>query len=293
MAPRVLMKLGYNTNGFAHHRLEDTLEILAELGYESVALTLDWHTLYPGMPGFDDRTAWLRQQFERLRLDVVIETGGRFLLDPRRKHQPTLLDPEASAREQRWRFLAEAIALAPRLGARIVSLWSGAPVRSEAVEVLWRRLAEGCAALCAVAEEHDIDLAFEPEPGMLVATLADFARLRDAVPHRRLGLTLDVGHVHCQEEGSLPELIHRWRPWLRNVHLEDMRRGIHDHLPFGTGTVPVAEVVSALAASGYTGGVHVELSRHSHDAVVTARTSRDFLLAAGWPRPPGKRGDPA
>jgi hypothetical protein len=44
------MRLGYNTNGFAHHRLEDAIEILATLGYRSVALTLDFHALNPYDP---------------------------------------------------------------------------------------------------------------------------------------------------------------------------------------------------------------------------------------------------
>ena len=35
------MKLGYNTNGLAHHRLVDAIELLADLGYQSVAITLD------------------------------------------------------------------------------------------------------------------------------------------------------------------------------------------------------------------------------------------------------------
>ena len=44
------MFLGYNTNGFAHHRLEDAIAILAELGYRSIALTLDYHALNPFDP---------------------------------------------------------------------------------------------------------------------------------------------------------------------------------------------------------------------------------------------------
>ena len=35
------LRFGYGTNGFSNHRLDDCLVILADLGYQGVALTLD------------------------------------------------------------------------------------------------------------------------------------------------------------------------------------------------------------------------------------------------------------
>ena len=35
--------LGYNTNGFAHHRLPDAIGILSSQGYRAVGLTIDVH----------------------------------------------------------------------------------------------------------------------------------------------------------------------------------------------------------------------------------------------------------
>ena len=91
------MFLGYNTNGFAHHRLEDAVEIVAELGYRGVALTVDVHHLNPFDPDDDlpYRTNVVLDELVISRLRCVIETGARFLLDPRQKHQPTLLSPAA------------------------------------------------------------------------------------------------------------------------------------------------------------------------------------------------------
>ena len=51
------MKLGYNTNGLAHHRLVDAIELLADLGYQSVAITLDAGALDP----YDDPGALKRR----------------------------------------------------------------------------------------------------------------------------------------------------------------------------------------------------------------------------------------
>src|SRR5438105_224092 len=98
------MLFGYNTNGFAHHRLEDALTILAELGYRSVALTLDYCALNPFDSDLPRQLAAVRELLNRLGLRSVIETGARFLLDPRHKHQPTLLSPEPHGRERRLDF---------------------------------------------------------------------------------------------------------------------------------------------------------------------------------------------
>jgi L-ribulose-5-phosphate 3-epimerase len=271
------MLLGYNTNGFAHHRLEDALELLAELGYQSVALTLDVHHLDPLAAGLPARAAALRQLLDRLGLRCVVETGARFLLDPRRKHQPTLLSPTPAERQQRLDFLCRAVDVAVWLGSDVVSLWSGSALDRPGEETLWVRLTEGCQRLADYAAPRRVRLGFEPEPGMFIDTTARYAELRRRVGRANLDLTLDVGHLHCQAERPIADVIGTWREALCNVHIEDMRRGVHDHLMFGEGEIDFAPVLRALDEIGYAGGVHVELSRHSHDAVNAARQALAFL----------------
>ena len=275
------MFYGYNTNGFAHHRLEDALAILAGLGYQGVALTLDHHVLNPYDADLPGRVAAVRRLLEQHRLRCVVETGARFLLDPWRKHQPTLLSAEPREREVRLDFLNRAVAIARELGADAVSFWSGAARDDAGPAVYLGRLVEGCRRLGDAAARHGVRLAFEPEPGMFVDTMARFAELRERVAHPAFGLTIDVGHLHCQGETPIAAHLERWRDLLWNVHIEDMRGGVHDHLMFGEGEIDFGPVLRTLREIGYAGGVYVELSRHSHDAVETARRALAFLCAAG------------
>src|SRR5205807_3610231 len=120
------MRFGYNTNGFAHHRLEDAVAILADLGYDSIAITLDYHTLNPSDPNLPDQLRAVRDIVQCRNLRTVIETGARFLLDPWRKHQPALLSADPAQRQQRIDFLLQAIDIARELSADAVSFWSGA-----------------------------------------------------------------------------------------------------------------------------------------------------------------------
>ena len=271
---------GYNTNGFAHHRIEDALNLLREIGYRAVAITPDYDLLDPpDARGVPDAVRRLAPVLERSGLHPTVETGARFTLDSRRKHQPTLVSASAEGRRRRLAYLKAAVDVAAAIGADVVSLWSGSPDDDAPSPVLWKRLVAGATELLDYAAERGIHLGFEPEPGMFIDTMAQFAQLTEQCRHPAWGLTLDVGHVFCLGDGDLTTHIQTWAGRLYNVHLEDMRRGVHEHLPFGQGEMEFGPVFAALHQAGYAGPVHVELPRHSHDAVSTARRAFEFLQA--------------
>lgn len=278
------MFLGYNTNGLAHHPLDSAIDLLAELGYQAVAITIDHHALSPFAPDWSRQLAEVARRLEKHGMRCVIETGARFILDPLRKHEPNLLSPQQSDRRRRIEFYRHALHCAAELRADCVSLWSGAaPTQEHSRESLITLLCNGLTEVLAEAERTAVPLAFEPEPGMLIATLADFDRLRRQLPHPMLRCTVDIGHLWCQGELPLPDVIAAHADQIANVHIEDMRRGRHEHLMFGEGEIDFRSVLQALRSSGYRLGVYVELSRHSHEGPTAARRARDFL-ASVWPQ---------
>ncbi|WP_067500070.1 sugar phosphate isomerase/epimerase [Actinoplanes sp. TFC3] len=273
-----MIRFGYGTNGFAHHRLPDALGVIADLGYQGVALTLDHDHLDPFAPGLAARVGAVADQLRDRRLGVVIETGARFLLDPWRKHAPTLLHDD---RKLRLDFLRRAVAIGADLGAEAVSFWAGVRPPEVDERTAWHRLAEGCAEITGVAAAAGVPLGFEPEPGMLVEDLAGWHRLRDDIgAPGGFGLTLDIGHCRAVEPLPVPGCVTAAAPYLVNVQIDDMRRGVHEHLEFGTGEIDFPPVLRALREGGYDGLVAVELPRHSHAAPTIARDSLRFLKAA-------------
>ncbi|GAA1295473.1 xylose isomerase [Planotetraspora silvatica] len=272
------MRFGYGTNGLTNHRLDEALAVLAELGYDGVALTLDAGHLDPYAPDIGRQVDHVAKRLGELGLAVVIETGGRYVLDPFRKHHPTLLHPAEQA-ASRVDLLRRAVRIGADLGAEAVSFWSGIRPPEVGVEEAWANLATGVVAVLDEAAARDVTLGFEPEPGMLVEDIAGFERLRELTgAPDRLGLTLDIGHCRCLEPDPVPDSVRRAGPYLVNVQIEDMRRVVHEHLEFGDGEIDFPPVLAALDEVGYRGLVSVELPRHSHAGPAVAERSLRFLL---------------
>jgi sugar phosphate isomerase/epimerase len=146
------------------------------------------------------------------------------------------------------------------------------------------RLIAGLAMVLGHAKRKDVVLAFEPEPGMLVDRMSRYEDVLEELSRQRIGtehlhLTIDIGHLHCQGDVPIAQHVERYRNRLANVHIEDMRAGIHEHLMFGEGEIDFGPVIATLAKIGYAGMLSVELSRHSHEGPDAARRAYNFL----WP----------
>ena len=269
------LRYAYNTNGTANHRLDDAIGLIADVGYAGVALTLDHHHLDPMAEGWEARVGALGRRLRTLGLGCVIETGARYLLDPRHKHEPTLLSPTAESRAGRVAFLNRATDIGAMLGAEAMSFWAGVPQPgvSRADADAW--LEEGVATVVRHARAQGVVAALEPEPGMLIETVTEYAALH--IRHPRLRLALDTGHCLVTEDIGPADAVRRYATRLGTVAIEDMKLGDHTHLPFGQGDMDVPAVLDALDEIDFPGLVCVELSRESPRAHAAIPEAIEYL----------------
>ena len=284
-----MFRLGYNTNGLAHHRLDEALALLADSGYEGVALTLDVQHLDPFTATADEVEA-VRRRAEELGLSLAVETGARYVLDPKAKHAPNLLDEEAEGRDRRVDFYARAAKIAAGLGAEVVSIWAGAALDGltaesdggERKDALWGRLVEGTRRTLAACAESGVTLCFEPEPGMFIERPAGVVELKERLgaDGDALAMTLDVGHLLCTNDLPVGDVIRAHAAHIRHVHLDDIAEGVHEHRMFGEGELDLSETLGALGEIGFEGMAAVELSRDSHRGAAAAAQAMSELRSA-------------
>ena len=268
-----MVKIGYNSNGFAHHRLEEAIPMLAELGYQAVAITPDVGCLDPKGTRLVEVTR-IGNLCADLGIAVVVETGARFLLDPKRKHRPNLLEPDES-HQVRLNFLRRMLEWSDALGAGVMSFWSGVMPEGQTEQGAAQRLADASYKLKLVAERYGVTLALEPEPGHWIATLDDYRQFRDEHP-KLFKLTLDVGHLLVTREAEPHDAIREWKSEIVNLQLDDMKPRKHVHLPPGEGKLDWQALAEAVKKARLRVPACFELSRDSHRFDQLAPTVIDF-----------------
>lgn len=269
------MKLAFSSNAFRKYSIEQTIEILAGIGYDGIELMCDVPHAWP--PDLTDarirsiKDALRRNKLRLSNLNAFMMCAiGDF-------HHPSWIEPDPAYRRKRIEHTRACVELAAKLGAKNLSTEPGGPVpkgwsRKKAMDAFYRGLAQ----VEPLARKHHVKVLVEPEPGLLIETSEQFDEFIAAVDSPWIGLNCDLGHFEVVGERP-QDVVRKFGRRIEHVHLEDIRNRTHFHLPPGEGQINLRAVMDALKEIGYDGWVTIELYPFQQKAPEVARRSFEYI----------------
>jgi fructoselysine 3-epimerase len=269
-----ILPLAYSTNGFTERTLIEALKEIAEIGYQGVELlgdrphwTLDTNT--------EANAHELRRVIQDLDLKVSNVNGNTAMYFwpkwmPETLFEPSLSHRDRSVRLQRLEATFALMDWAKLVGAPRVSVTSGRCPGLSTPEVETAHFIESLHTLCEYAEQLDLQLSIEYEPGLLIERWVELAQVIQRVDHPCLGANLDLGHARCAGEDPI-EAIRGLKGKIWNIHIEDIMGLKHYHLIPGEGDMPLALYMQELCDLQYQGMLTVELYTYANHPQKTDR----------------------
>jgi sugar phosphate isomerase/epimerase len=278
------VKLAFSSNAFRSFPIEDTIDLLAGIGYRGVELMADRpHAWPPDMT--PERIGSVREALAKHRMEVsnvnafmmcayrhpVTGRAGTF-------QWPSWIDPDPAVREARIRHTIEAVDVAAAVGARTISIQPGGPLEGMGREEACRLFAEGLRRAADRGREQGVTVCIEPEPKLLIERgdeYVEFVSKHATFPG--VGLNFDLGHSYCVGDDPA-EMIRKLGRRADHFHLEDIAADrVHFHLPPGDGAMDFKGIFAALREIRYGGWVTVELYPFQENPVEVARRAHEFI----------------
>ncbi len=222
-----MIQLGYSTFGLTNLPFLDAIDAVAKAGYAGVEISFHRDQFNPFNLGTDDLDAVKRQLVKSGITAACVATASHFFT-PQRPHEPSLMTLDLAGRKRRIDLVRRGIRVARHLGVNLVTFGSGFRredhVRNSGVdprEVLADSVHE---CLKEIRDGEDITLLIEPEPGMVIETLAQGAEIIGMVGDPRFALHIDICHSYCCEPDYIAAL-GKAAPLTRYLHISDAREG--------------------------------------------------------------------
>jgi sugar phosphate isomerase/epimerase len=184
-------------------------------------------------------------------------------LDPARRDPsgfwPGFLDSAIGVRKVKTDYVKNVIDLAREVGAPSVCTASGVrPPGTPDKEAFSRMAAALEEILDHAARAPQVRVGLEYEPGFYLGDLASTLRVVRELGHPLLGFNLDVGHAWCVGD-DLEKAIGEAGPRIWNLHVEDIKGRVHEHLVPGRGDLDFTAMFKALERIRYDRFLTLEL----------------------------------
>ncbi len=152
---------------------------------------------------------------------------------------------------------------------------SDAPERTE--EQLREKNLAALRELVAYIGARDLCICLENLRSVFVSS-SDLLYYVNTLQSPHLGICLDTGHLNISKAQTQKEFIMQAGKHLRALHIAD-NEGVTDQhvLPFGRGTVPMNEVIDALALVGYDGLYNLEIPGEGRAPLKIRELKLDYI----------------
>lgn len=134
--------------------------------------------------------------------------------------------------------------------------WDGEVFPNEAI---WDMAVERVRTLGEYAGSKGLEVVIELEPfsQALVKDVGELARFIREVDHPAVKANADISHLHLSDASF--EDVKKLEGMIGHIHLSDCDGEVHGDLPPGRGVTPIKEYLEAIADTGYSGTVSLEL----------------------------------
>jgi len=232
---------------FPRYGIDESLVVIKRLGFDGVEICLEIDEIAPARLT-PQRASAIGEQAVSLGLSPhVIGYHKNYIYD-----------------DALFELTQVAIRLAPSFGTKVL-IFAGAPAQAGDTDA-WQRMLARTRLLVKLAEDYEVTLAQEFEPGFIVGSTADLLRLFDAIPSPNLVANLDLGHVFLCDPDPIAA-IRQVGPKIAHAHIENMRAGMHDHMLPSEGDMDLPAYLSTLREVGFDGALALDLYKYDYEEV--------------------------
>jgi sugar phosphate isomerase/epimerase len=271
------MKIGVTSNTFMLYPVEKTLEVAGKLGCRGIMMMSDRPHLHP-----DDYIGKTKKVLD-LAKSCGVEIYG---LDPihapclndlAAKHKPSPdmkarwnnifrhgVEPYFTSNEEYLRrlridFTKRCIDLGAELGVKVVQVATGRTLSDPDDADAWVKA--GWKELYDHALSRNITLATEMAEDQYVSKPDEALEMLKAIgaAPEHFGMVMDIGHMWVQRLDVPAQIRKLGKERIKVVHIEDMKRYKHFHLPIGEGSIDLLAALNALKEIGYEGYLMIEM----------------------------------
>lgn len=268
------MYLGFSLNAFTNSSLFYGMESLSKIGYDGIEIVVDSpHIFFPISSQMISRIKNSLKE-NNIKVTNVNSNTVSGYENSSTPFEPSLSNVDKKLRDWRIAYTKNAIDFASLVDGTSICITSGLSNQNSSLLKL-DNFADSLIALGSYAEQKNIKLAIEYEPGLLIENSEDVWNLiyKD---FKNIGLNLDTCHAAVLNE-NIPEIIKKFNKKIFHTHISDCKNNVHFHLIPGLGEINFTEIYQSLKKINYDGFLTAELYTYADNPIEAASKAFIYL----------------